>query len=139
LLRSGLTDFLTGWHNRRYLQTRLREELARAQRHGSGVSCLLLDVDRFKQVNDSHGHLAGDALLREFTRRIESHIRASDTAARFGGDEFAILLPETAHAEAARLAERIRATVAATPIALGNGIQQRVSVSIGVATALPSR
>jgi diguanylate cyclase (GGDEF)-like protein len=139
LLRSGLTDFLTGWHNRRYLQTRLREELARAQRHGTGVSCLLLDVDRFKRVNDSHGHLAGDALLRELTRRVEAHIRASDTAARFGGDEFAVLLPETGHAEAVRLAERIRATVAAKPVDLGAGVQYLLSVSIGVATALPGR
>jgi diguanylate cyclase (GGDEF)-like protein len=139
LLRSGLTDFLTGWHNRRYLQTRIREELARAQRSGSSVACLLIDVDRFKQINDTHGHLGGDQILREIARRIETHIRVSDTAARFGGDEFAILLPETSGSEAAKLAERIRQTVGEAPIALGEGRDHTVSLSIGVAAVQPGR
>lgn len=139
LLRSGLTDFLTGWHNRRYLQTRLKEELARAQRQGSSVACLLLDVDRFKQVNDTYGHLAGDRILRELTQRIESHIRASDTAARFGGDEFAILLAGTTQAEAVRLAGRIRENVGAAPVILGDGFKYSLSLSIGVAAVVPSR
>jgi len=138
VLRSGLSDFLTGWHNRRYLETRLKEELARAHRHSLNVSCLLIDVDRFKQVNDTHGHLAGDRMLREIARRIETHIRASDTAARFGGDEFAILLAETGRAEAVKLAERIRQTVNAESVALGNGVEHVPSLSIGVATVDPA-
>ena len=94
LLRAGITDFLTGWHNRRYLQQRLKEELARAQRRGGTISCLMIDIDRFKSINDGYGHLAGDNALKEVAHRIEAQIRSMDTAARFGGDELAILLPE---------------------------------------------
>src|SRR5690606_17826051 len=93
LVRSGLTDFLTGWHNRRYLNARLKEELARAQRQGTSLTCLVIDLDRFKQINDQHGHLAGDMALREAAQGVDSHIRGSDAAARFGGDEFVVLAP----------------------------------------------
>lgn len=134
LVRAGLTDYLTGWHNRRFLHLRLREELARARRHGSAVSLLMLDLDRFKQINDGCGHLAGDEALREVAARIESQVRASDTAARFGGDEFAVLMPGADAGQAARLAERIRAAVASGPVEAGPGIAVPVSVSIGVAT-----
>ena len=101
LLRAGITDFLTGWHNRRYLQQRLKEELARAQRRGGIIACLMIDIDRFKSINDGYGHLAGDNALKEIAHRVESQIRSMDTAARFGGDELAILLPEASAAEAA--------------------------------------
>jgi two-component system cell cycle response regulator len=89
LLRAGITDFLTGWHNRRYLQQRLKEELARAQRHAGTMSCLMIDVDRFKSINDGYGHLAGDNALKEIAHRVVAQIRSMDTAARFGGDAFA--------------------------------------------------
>ena len=94
LLRAGITDFLTGWHNRRYLQQRLKEELARAQRRGGTIACLMIDIDKFKSINDGYGHLAGDNALKEIAQRVEAQIRSMDTAARFGGDELAILLPE---------------------------------------------
>lgn len=139
LLRSGLTDFLTGWHNRRYLHTRMKEELARAQRHGASVACLMIDLDHFKELNDTRGHLAGDQMLRELARRIEAHTRTSDTAARFGGDEFALLLPETALTEAVRLAERILRAVTSTPVDLGPTGRSRLSLSIGVGALRPSR
>jgi two-component system cell cycle response regulator len=139
LMRSGMTDFLTGWHNRRYLHTRIKEEIARAQRHGTSVACLMIDVDYFKQTNDLHGHLAGDQVLRELAQRIDGQIRGSDTAARFGGDEFAILLPETGVAEAARLAERIRQIVCSAPVDLGDGRGLPLSLSIGAAALLPRR
>ena len=116
LLRAGITDFLTGWHNRRYLQQRLKEELARAQRHAGTMSCLMIDIDRFKSINDGYGHLAGDNALKEIAHRVEAQIRSMDTAARFGGDELAILLPEATAAEAAHLAERIREVVAARAV-----------------------
>ena len=113
LVRSGLTDFLTGWHNRRYLNARLKEELARAQRQGTRLTCLVIDLDRFKQINDQHGHLAGDVALREAAQRVDAHIRGSDAAARFGGDEFVVLAPGISSAQAAALAERIREAVCA--------------------------
>jgi diguanylate cyclase (GGDEF)-like protein len=139
LLRSGMTDFLTGWHNRRYLHTRLKEELARAQRHSTPVACLMIDVDHFKQINDAYGHLAGDHVLRELAQRIDGQIRGSDTAARFGGDEFAILLPETTAEEAARLAERIRLIACSVPVEVGPERLHTLSLSIGVAAVNPGR
>ena len=137
LLRAGITDFLTGWHNRRYLQQRLKEELARAQRRAGTIACLMIDVDRFKGVNDAYGHLAGDNALKEIAQRVEAQIRSMDTAARFGGDELAILLPEAGAADAAILAERIRAAIAAAPFALTGQIERELTVSIGVAALSP--
>lgn len=139
LLRSGITDFLTGWHNRRYLHTRLKEELARAQRLGTSVACMMIDVDLFKNVNDSFGHLGGDEVLRELAKRIDGQIRASDTAARFGGDEFAILLPDTDVTSAVQLAERIRQVTCSKPVEIGEGRSHALSLSIGVAAIQPQR
>jgi two-component system, cell cycle response regulator len=139
LVRSGLTDFLTGWHNRRYLNARLKEELARAQRQGTGLTCLLIDLDRFKQINDQHGHLAGDMALREAAQRVDAHIRGSDAAARFGGDEFVVLAPGISPEQAAALAERIRLAVCETPLEISPGVQLNMTVSIGVAGTHLSR
>lgn len=139
LVRSGLTDFLTGWHNRRYLNARLKEELARAQRQGTSLTCLVIDLDRFKQINDQHGHLAGDMALREAAQRVDAHIRGSDAAARFGGDEFVVLAPAIAPKQAACLAERIRSSVCETPLTLPSGAQLNMTVSIGVAWITVSR
>jgi len=139
LLRAGITDFLTGWHNRRYLQQRLKEELARAQRRSSTIACLMMDIDRFKCINDGYGHLAGDAALKEVARRVEGQIRSMDTAARFGGDELAILLPDTNQAEAARMAERIRQAIANSPYPLNGQVVRNLTISIGVAAVAPGR
>ena len=92
LLRSGFTDFLTGFYNRRYLQARLREELARAQRLGHTLALLMIDVDHFKQINDRFGHLVGDMVLHEVAERIGAQMRTSDTGAR-------LLRPEAAAPE----------------------------------------
>lgn len=139
LVRSGLTDVLTGWSNRRYLQSRLGEELARAQRESTPLSCLLMDVDHFKRVNDTHGHLAGDRVLREIADRVEMEIRASDVAARYGGEEFALLLPDTRAEDAQILAERIRVAVSGEPVALESGEALAVTVSIGISAVCPPR
>ncbi|MGH8221808.1 MAG: DUF484 family protein [Woeseiaceae bacterium] len=139
LLRSGYTDVLTGWHNRRYLQLRLSEELARAARDGSSLVCLMLDVDHFKRVNDQWGHAAGDTVLAEIAQRIESQVRASDVAARYGGEEFVVLLPATYTSSGARLAERIRQAVSATPIDIENAGQVTVTASIGISSVSPGR
>jgi two-component system, cell cycle response regulator len=139
LVRSGLTDFLTGWHNRRYLHARLKEELSRAQRQQANLTCLIIDLDRFKLINDQYGHLAGDMALREAAQRIDSEIRGSDAAARFGGDEFVVLVPGTSPEQAAALAERIRIRVADTPLELAPGQQHSMTASIGVASVTPQR
>jgi diguanylate cyclase (GGDEF)-like protein len=137
LLRSGFTDVLTGWNNRRYLNVRLGEELARARRDRSGIVCLMLDVDYFKQVNDAWGHAAGDAVLRELALRIEAQVRASDVAARYGGEEFVVLLPNTLVESATLLAERIRTAISQTPFDLPDGETATVTVSIGISEVHP--
>lgn len=133
LLRSGFTDVLTGWHNRRYLQVRLNEELARASRDGNNLVCLILDVDHFKRVNDTWGHAAGDTVLRELAHRIETQVRASDVAARYGGEEFVVLLPDTDTDDAEHLAERIRNEISGKPFDLPNGDRTSITVSVGIA------
>ncbi len=139
LVRSGLTDFLTGWHNRRYLQARLMEELAKARRQGTSLVCLLIDLDRFKEINDEHGHLAGDVALREVALRVDAQVRSSDAAARYGGDEFVVLLPDATLEQARSLAERIREAVVATPLEVAAGVERKLSVSIGMAAVAPAK
>ena len=137
LVRSGLTDFLTGFHNRRYLQSRLREELARAQRGRQYLVCLMIDVDHFKRINDQYGHLAGDAVLREVARRVDAEMRTSDTGARFGGDEFAIVLAQSGFEDGERVAQRVLRAVSGQPIKVGAHGAETVTLSIGVAAAAP--
>ena len=137
LLRSGFTDVLTGWHNRRYLQVRLIEELARARRDRSHVVCLMLDVDHFKRVNDTWGHAAGDAVLQELANRIDSQVRASDVAARYGGEEFVVLLPDTDTSAGVSLAERIRKAVSGAQYDLPCGQKESITASIGIAGISP--
>ncbi len=137
LRRSGFTDVLTGWYNRRYLLVRLEEELARAKRDAASLSCLMLDIDHFKAINDDYGHAAGDTVLRDLTARIAKRIRATDVAARYGGEEFVILLPATDLAAAAKLAESIRLSVAAEGFVHEDGPPLKVTISIGVAACRP--
>jgi diguanylate cyclase (GGDEF)-like protein len=137
LLRSGFTDVLTGWNNRRYLQVRLNEELARARRDASNLVCLMLDVDHFKRVNDTWGHAAGDAALRELANRIDSQVRASDVAVRYGGEEFVVLMPDTDTVSGERLAERVRRVISATPFDLPSKETVVITASIGIAGVRP--
>ena len=130
----ALTDPLTGLHNRRYLAESLESECLRARRYGRTLSCLMIDVDEFKQWNDLLGHLAGDELLRRVAELIRDLSRTSDVVGRHGGDEFCVLLPETDPEGARRLAERIRGAVSSTHLLR----QQRhgpVTISVGVYTA----
>jgi diguanylate cyclase (GGDEF)-like protein len=132
LLISGLTDALTGLHNRRYLKERLEQEVARACRYHHPLSCLFIDADHFKRINDRYGHEAGDCVLREISLRVRECLRASDMAARYGGEEFALLLPQTGAEEALLLAERIRQCVSDHPIPTDSGEELTVTVSVGV-------
>ena len=137
LLVGAITDPLTGLRNRRYLDSRLEEAVAGARRESTPLACLLLDLDYFKRVNDTYGHLAGDEVLREVARRIQGAVRASDVCARYGGEELAVLLPDTRRAEAEALAERLRQVVCGAPIPVATGRAITVTASIGVATVLP--
>ncbi len=132
LVIAGLTDALTGLHNRRYLERRLEEEVTRALRYQHPLSCLFIDADHFKQINDLHGHGAGDSVLRELALRVRECLRLSDIATRFGGEEFTLLLPQTDATEAGNLAERIRHRIQDKPIAIHGGKSVAVTVSIGV-------
>ncbi len=138
LVRSGFTDVLTGWHNRRYLQTRLNEEIARSRRDRAPLTCLMIDVDHFKKINDRHGHLAGDEVLRQLAHCIDAEVRGSDVSARYGGEEFVILLPATAIEAGRLLAERIRSAVAAEAFEIESSEEGLpITVSIGVAEYRP--
>lgn len=108
----SITDPLTGIYNRGYINERLPQEVRRAKRYGRDFSLLMCDIDHFKKVNDTHGHLAGDAVLKEFVRCITSVIRQQvDWAGRYGGEEFIVVLPETDQAGAMVVAERLRETI----------------------------
>jgi diguanylate cyclase (GGDEF)-like protein len=125
------TDMLTGLPNRRHFLARLEEEHARLRRFDAQAAVLMLDLDFFKRVNDSYGHASGDEVLRRFAQLIREEIRQIDTAGRFGGEEFAIILPGAAPAAALEFAERLRRKLAETVIE-HDGEVIRVTVSIGV-------
>jgi diguanylate cyclase (GGDEF)-like protein len=126
-------DGLTGLLNRREFLRLLREELERSRRYGRSCTLLLLDIDRFKTVNDTWGHPAGDAVIRAVAGRVLNEMRPTDRAARYGGEEFTVLLPETGVQGAMIAAERIRGAMAATPVAISSDQAVPVTVSIGVA------
>jgi diguanylate cyclase (GGDEF)-like protein/hemerythrin-like metal-binding protein len=129
------TDRLTGAWNRRHLDQALAQETGRSRRRGEPLTLLALDLDRFKAVNDRHGHKVGDDVLAEVVQRVCAAIRVSDTLIRTGGEEFLVLLPGTGLADAVSTAERIRLAVSAAPIAPAG----TVTVSLGVAEYLPDR
>ena len=130
----GLTDSLTGVYNRRYIDRRLLEEIARARRQNYCISCMYIDIDHFKLFNDTHGHQGGDEVLREVATRIRTELRRSDALGRFGGEEFVVLLIDADLDSATFVAERIRASIAGTMFDLPGSAQAWVSVSIGVAS-----
>lgn len=129
----GLTDSLTGVYNRRYIDRRLLEEIGRARRQAYRISCMYIDIDHFKAVNDSVGHQGGDEVLREVAGRIKAELRLSDALGRFGGEEFVVLLIDADLESAETVAQRIRASIANTPFELSSGDSLPISVSIGVA------
>ena len=126
----SLTDELTGIYNRRYCDLRLREEIARARRYGHPLCLLLIDVDHFKLINDRYGHDVGDAVLKELCRLIRINSREEMALCRFGGDELAAVLSETARSGALAYANRIRTTVSGAAFPHG----EQVTVSIGLGT-----
>ncbi len=131
----AIRDGLTGLFNHRHFQETIGRELDRAVRYKRKLSIIFLDVDHFKQYNDSMGHLEGDKVLKEIARTIEGRMRSTDLAARYGGEEFVILLPETSRDDAWKLAEQLREKIAATPFS-GSEKQPlgRVTISSGVSS-----
>ena len=134
LRRGGFTNPLTGWYTRRFLEARLKEAIARCERHGGDVTCVLIDIDGLKAINDAYGQLAGDQALREIASRIEGQLRASDAAAHVDADEFVVLLPDARVDSAVPLAERILDAVRSEPVGAASGLLLPMSVSIGLAS-----
>jgi len=128
-LEMAVTDPLTGLRNRRYVRRHLDGVL-----RGAGAAVLLMDVDRFKAINDTHGHAIGDAVLQEVAARMRGQVRAADVVARYGGEEFLVVMAGTTAADVLAVAERLRAAVAAEPVAV-DGLVLPVTISIGVAVA----
>ena len=136
-LELAVTDTLTGLHNRRYMMGQLKALADRAVKGGEQVSVLLIDIDHFKGVNDGFGHPGGDEVLKEFAVRLATNVRAIDLACRWGGEEFAVVMPETRVEDAQRIAERIRLHVAGSPFRIGPENEPLgVTISIGVAGTL---
>jgi diguanylate cyclase (GGDEF)-like protein len=132
IYKMSILDGLTGVHNKRYFLEFLEKEMARARRHSSSLSLIMFDIDHFKKVNDTHGHLAGDAVLKELGRRLKHEVRREDLLARYGGEEFACVLVSTSLRRAIDFAEEMRQLVEREPFQTDT-VTLTVTVSIGVA------
>jgi diguanylate cyclase (GGDEF)-like protein len=129
------TDPLTGLHNRGFFESQLAVELERARRSNQPLALLFVDIDHFKRINDQHGHDVGDLVLQHVSRLMVQHLRRIDQVFRWGGEEFALLLPGTRRAEAQHTAERLRAVIERTPVLLGAGQEVGCTISVGIALA----
>lgn len=129
--RLSITDPLTGAYNRRYLMEQLPREIERAARYGRQLAAIMCDVDHFKKINDTHGHQAGDEVLRRFVAHLQGGVRGCDWVARYGGEEFVVVLPETICANAETAAEHLRKQISAAPLDLP-GLSIPVTASFGV-------
>jgi diguanylate cyclase (GGDEF)-like protein len=132
LRKLSITDGLTQLYNSRYFYAQLKGEIERCNRYGHKLSLLLLDIDKFKEYNDSYGHLEGDKILVRLGRIIKSCLRKMDTAYRYGGEEFTIILPGTHGEEARTVAERLRSAVAVEDFTDGRNTDLKITISIGV-------
>ena len=132
-MRAAVTDPLTGLYNRRYFDRNLSLMFTKAQQQGRHLALMMLDLDFFKSVNDTHGHAAGDEVLREFALRLQRNIRGVDLACRYGGEEFVVLMPDTDDAIAGSVAERVRAAVADRDFSVDDQTELSLTVSAGIA------
>ncbi len=138
LEHAASVDALTGVHNRRWMAETFHRQLERSQRDGQPVCAMMADIDQFKEYNDHHGHMAGDAALQSVARVLDAHVRPGDLLARYGGEEFALLLPGAPLAAALETAERLRQAVEAQEVLDENDmVLPPVTISIGVAEAQP--
>ncbi|TVR03032.1 MAG: GGDEF domain-containing protein [Deltaproteobacteria bacterium] len=132
IYRLTTTDGLTQAYNKRYFMEHMEREMARSLRYGRQLAVVMADIDHFKNLNDTWGHLAGDAVLRTFSERVQRVIRRSDTLARYGGEEFAIVAPESTLASAAKMSEKVRQAISLEPFIV-DGEEITVTASFGVA------
>jgi two-component system cell cycle response regulator len=133
-IEMAITDALTGLYNRRYMESHLSTLIDQAAGRAKPLAVLIVDIDYFKAINDTHGHDAGDDVLREFSLRLRKSIRGIDLACRYGGEEFVIVMPETDMAVATMVAERLRRRIATEPFPVGEeGAKVEVTISIGIA------
>ncbi len=130
-----IIDGLTGAYNKRYFAENLEKEIPRCTRHQRPLSLLMFDIDHFKRINDDHGHLTGDFVLREMARRVRTRVRKEEVFARYGGEEFVITLPEATADQATKVAEDVRKLVASDPFEF-EGEKIAVTISVGVATTM---
>ena len=129
-----MTDALTGLYNRRSLDALMIREVALAERHGQTLSLVMIDMDHFKEVNDGHGHAAGDHLLRSFAESVRITLRKTDLAFRYGGDEFVIALPQTTVAQAQQVVQKLRQAFAAIDFRDAiHALEHQPTLSVGVA------
>lgn len=135
----GLIDNLTGVNNRRFFEQRLQEETARVNRSNTPISCLFVDIDQFKKINDTHGHQIGDQVLRHVAQIIRAQVRAIDIVARYGGEEFTVILLQAGAIKAKEVAERIRTTIEQENYFSDNGQRIPLTVSIGINALLPDK
>lgn len=134
-IEMAITDGLTGLHNRRYFERHLATLVEQATSRTRPLALLVIDIDHFKAINDTYGHAAGDAVLREFSERLRRAVRGIDLTSRYGGEEFAVAMPETDTAKAVSVGERIRERISAEPFAIGASMAHiGVTVSIGIST-----
>ncbi|MEO6953737.1 MAG: GGDEF domain-containing protein [Polyangia bacterium] len=133
IYRMTIIDGLTHTFNKRYFLDTLDKEIPRCTRHARPLALVMFDIDHFKKINDEHGHLTGDFVLREMARRIKSRVRKEEVFARYGGEEFAVILPETTLEQAMKVAEDLRKLVAASSFDFeGDRIMVTVSLGVGV-------
>jgi len=133
LARLSAVDHLTGLANTRFFRQSLEREFANAQRHEAPLSLVLLDLDHFKRINDTHGHPTGDAALQAVARTLEEQVRLGDVVARVGGEEFAVLMPRTPSQKGFLVAERIRKAITATEVRAPDGKRVALAASLGLA------
>ena len=133
-LELAVIDALTGLHNRRYMEVHLKSLTDAAKTSGRPLSVVVVDVDKFKAINDTHGHDAGDNVLREVARRLQRNTRGIDLACRLGGEEFVIVMPDTGMERARQVGERVRECIAGEPFQADQGVEVAVTASVGVAT-----
>jgi two-component system cell cycle response regulator len=134
-LEMAITDQLTGLHNRRYMSRHLDTLVSSARKNGRPLAFVIMDIDYFKQVNDTHGHDIGDEVLKEFATRINANVRGLDLACRFGGEEFVVVMPDTDMSFAYSISERLRQSIETTPVKISRAPGMlNITISIGIAT-----